>query len=43
MDTNTPFPITPQKTTDSLTKEQILADADQILTNFADAYKKMSE
>lgn len=43
MDTNTPFPITPQEPTDSLTKEQILVDADQILTNFADDYKKMSE
>ena len=43
MDTNTPFPTMLQKPTDSLTKEQILTDADQLLTDFAHDYKKMSE
>ena len=43
MDTNMPFPTTPQEPTDSLTQEQILADADQILMDFAYDYQKMSK
>ena len=43
MDINTPFPITLQERTDFLSKEQILTGADQILTDFAHDYKKMSE
>lgn len=43
MDTNTSFPITLQELTDFLSKEQILTATDQILTDFAHDYKKISE
>lgn len=38
-----PFAVTIQEPTQNLTKAQMLADADQMLADFATDYKRMSE
>lgn len=38
-----PFAVTIQEPIHTLTKEQLLADADYFLTEFADDYKRMAE
>jgi len=38
-----PFPITLEKSEDKISRAQMLADADIILDDFADDYKRMAE
>ena len=38
-----PFPVTVQTSVQTITAEQMLTDADQLLEQFADDYKRMAE
>ena len=38
-----PFPVSIQKSAKELTREKMLADTDQMLSEFADDYKRMAE
>lgn len=38
-----PFPVTIQEPVQSVSRAQMLADADQILTDFAEDYKEMAK